>query len=73
MWSFLKRQLKTKTGRFGAALVVGTVANQIGGDPETSSRILGFANHVFSPESGVLGLAAMFLRDRAAKSEYGGR
>lgn len=67
MFGFLKRQLQTKTGKLGLALVVGTVSNAVFNDAETANTVLISANQVLTPESGLLGLAAMFLRDSAAK------
>jgi hypothetical protein len=67
MFAFLKRQLKTKTGQFGTALIVGTVANSIFGNPETANTALQIVNNLFTPESGILGMGAMFLRDGNAK------
>jgi hypothetical protein len=69
MFKFLSRQLKTKTGQMGTALILGTVANAVFNDTETANTILSTANQVLTPESGILGLAAMFLRDRDAKKD----
>jgi hypothetical protein len=69
MFKFLKRQLKTKTGKFGLALIIGSVANSVIGDPNTTNVVLETANQLLTPESGILGLAAMFLRDRDAKKD----
>ena len=66
---FLSRQLGTKTGKLGLALVVGTVANSVFNNPDTANMALQFANQIFTPESGTLGLAAMFLRDPRAKEK----
>jgi len=72
MWGFLKRQFKTKTGKLGAALIVGAVTKAVaakaGADLETANMALQIANQLFTPEAGTLGLAAMYLRDGAAKN-----
>lgn len=69
MLSFLKRQIKTKTGKYGLALVVGSVLNATVNDPDTAHTTLAIANQVLTPETGLLGLAAMFLRDRDARKD----
>lgn len=66
-FQFLGRQLRTKTGRAGAALIAGTVANQIA--PEHERTII---NAVLDPGNAVFGLLAMFLRDKQAKAERRG-
>ena len=67
MFKFLGRQLKTKTGKFGLSMIVGTVANSVFNDAETANTVLGVANQFLTPETGILGMASMFLRDSAAK------
>ena len=69
MFGFLKRQLKTKTGRTAACLILGTVANTIWNDPETTSTVANTANAILTPDVGVLGALAMLLRDRDAKKD----
>lgn len=69
MFKFLARQLKTKTGKYGLALVIGTVANSVFNNPDTANQALSVANQILTPESGLLGLAAMFLRDRDLKKD----
>ena len=66
MWKFLKRQFKTKTGKLGMALIAGTVATQVIG-PESTGMAMTVANQLLTPETCVLGLAAMLLRDKDAK------
>lgn len=69
MFKFLARQLKTKTGKFGLAMLIGSVVNKAVGDPAATNQVLEMANQILTPESGLLGLAAMLLRDRDAKKD----
>jgi len=71
MFKFLKRQLQTKTGRLAAILIVGSIANNNLNDPEAAGWIAQAANNILTPEVGVFGALAMFLRDRAAKHDNG--
>ena len=72
MFKFLKRQFKTKTGRLGVALIIGSVADSVIGNTETTNTVLQVADQILTPETGLLGLAAMFLRDKEAKLEFEG-
>ena len=70
IFKFLGRQIKTKTGQAGMALITGAVANHFVGSnvaavvPDiVNSAIMG----TFTASNAVLGLLAMFLRDKAAK------
>lgn len=69
MFGFLKRQLRTKTGRTAAVLVLGSLANGILNDGETAGQIAKVADAVLTPDVGVLGALAMLLRDRDAKKD----
>lgn len=71
MFKFLRRQLKTKTGRTAATLIIGSVANAIWNDPDTTSTVANMADAVLTPDVGVLGALAMLLRDRDAKKDGG--
>ena len=59
MWRFLKRQIKTKTGKLAAGIILGSVAATLTGEASTNEAVT----------AGVLSIMAMFLRDKEAKKE----
>ncbi len=68
MWAFLKRQFKTKTGKYAIGIIAGAVvANNA--PPGLAQFIPAIVEQVLSPEvaAGMGGI--MFLRDKAAKRE----
>ncbi len=68
MWAFLKRQFKTKTGKYGLGIIAGAIiANNA--PPGIAQFIPAIVEQVLSPEvaAGMGGI--MFLRDKAAKRE----
>jgi hypothetical protein len=73
IFGFLGRQIKTKTGQAGMGLIVGAVANHLVGPnvaaaaPEIVNTAI---NGTFNAGNAVLGLLAMFLRDKAAKEQF---
>lgn len=76
MWKFLKRQLKTKTGKGALTLLTGVVVNSVFGEeigakaaPIITDTAVSIVDQTFCPESIGLGLLAMFLRDGKAKEE----
>ena len=73
IFGFLGRQIKTKTGQAGMALITGAVANHFVGPnvaaaaPEIVNTAI---NGTFNAGNAVLGLLVMFLRDKAAKEQF---
>ena len=68
IFRFFKRQLKTKTGKYGIGIIAGAVvANNA--PPGVAQYIPALVEQVLSPEvaTGMGGI--MFLRDKAAKRE----
>ncbi len=75
MFSFLKRQLSTKTGKGALGLLAGVVINAVAGPeiaakaaPVVSDTVVSMANGMFCPEAIGLSVLAMFLRDGKAKA-----
>ena len=59
MWRFLKRQVKTKTGKLALGIILTSAAASIAGE-------MSFGDAV---QSQAVSLLMMFLRDKAAKRE----
>ena len=60
MFDFLKRQLRTKTGKAAMAIIAGSIAAGVTGEASTSEAV----------QTGALSLLAMLLRDKEAKKEH---
>ena len=68
MFSFLKRQLVTKTGRLATAVIAATVGVTVAPETgETVGKAIEMLGSVANPTTAVIGLLGMFLRDSAAK------
>jgi len=68
MWGFLKRQFKTKTGKLGLGLILGGLTDHFL-PPGLGGVVREIVAPMLGPETGMLGMAAMFLRDKEAKVE----
>ena len=72
MFSFLKRQFKTKTGKLAMGVIVGGLVDMVAmktvGTGVSSMPMVGEAmSGMFGLDAGALAMGAMFLRDGAAK------
>ncbi len=68
MWAFLKRQFKTKTGKYAFGIIAGAiVANNA--PPAIAQFIPAIVEQVLSPEVAAGMGGFIFLRDKAAKRE----
>lgn len=68
MGNFIKRQAKTKTGKYALGIIVGAIiANNL--PPGVTAYVPGIVEQVLSPDvaAGMMGI--MFLRDKAARRE----
>jgi len=68
MFSFLKRQLATKTGRLATAVIAATIGTTVTPEAgEAVTKVVEVVGTVANPTTAVIGLLGMFLRDSAAK------
>lgn len=68
IWRFFKRQLKTKTGKYGIGIIGGAIiANNA--PPEVAQFIPAIVEQFLSPQVAAGMGGVMFLRDQAAKRE----
>ena len=59
MFRFIKRQLKTKTGKLATGIILGSVTAAVTGEATIGQ----------AASAGAVSLLAMFLRDKEAKKE----
>lgn len=75
IFKFLGRQIKTKTGQAGMALITGTIVSHFVGENVAAvvpDMVNSAISGTFNATNAVFGLLAMFLRDKAAKEQFPG-